>query len=70
MCVSSYNVYLQQVQGIFIGNHCVVAAGSVVTKDIPSYSVVAGNPARVIKKYDSKTKKWEKVSKPVGEVLL
>lgn len=32
-----------------IGNHVIIGAGSVVVKDIPSYSVVAGNPARVIK---------------------
>ncbi len=33
--------------GITIGEHAVVGAGSVVTKDVPPYSVVAGNPARV-----------------------
>ena len=31
-----------------IGKHCVIGAGSVVTKDIPDYSVAVGNPARVI----------------------
>lgn len=35
--------------GIHIGQGAVVAAGSVVTKDVPAWSVVAGNPARVIK---------------------
>ena len=35
--------------GVTIGNGAVVAANSVVTKDVPAYSVVAGNPARVIK---------------------
>lgn len=35
--------------GINIGNECIVGAGSVVTKDVPPNSVVAGNPARVIK---------------------
>lgn len=47
--------------GIFIGKHCVVAAGSIVTRDVPSNCVVAGNPARVIKKYNPKTGEWEKV---------
>lgn len=35
--------------GVTIGAHSVVAAGSVVTKDVPEYSVVAGVPAKVIK---------------------
>lgn len=35
--------------GITIGNNCIVGAGSVVTKDIPDNSVVAGVPAKVIK---------------------
>ncbi len=35
--------------GVTIGNECIVAAGSVVTKDVPSGTMVAGNPARVIK---------------------
>ena len=34
---------------ITIGNHVIVAAGSVVTKDVPSNCIVAGNPAKVIK---------------------
>ncbi len=35
--------------GITIGNEVIVGAGSVVTKDVPSNSIVAGNPARVIR---------------------
>lgn len=35
--------------GVKIGDHCVVAAGAVVTKDVPSNSIVAGNPAKVQK---------------------
>jgi acetyltransferase-like isoleucine patch superfamily enzyme len=46
--------------GVTIGKHCVVAAGSVVTKDIPAYSVAVGNPARVLKKYNIGTSTWEK----------
>lgn len=35
--------------GVTIGEHCVVAAGAVVTKDVPPHSLVAGVPAKVIK---------------------
>ena len=37
------------VSGVTIGRGCLVAAGSVVTKDVPDYTVVGGVPARVIK---------------------
>ena len=36
--------------GITIGEFAVVGAGSVVTRDVPEYTVVAGNPARLLKK--------------------
>ena len=35
--------------GITVGEYAIVGAGSVVTKDVPPYSVVAGNPAKVLK---------------------
>lgn len=35
--------------GVTIGEGAVVAAGAIVTKDVPPYSIVAGNPAKVIK---------------------
>lgn len=46
--------------GVHIGRHSIVAARAVVTKDVPPYCIVAGNPAHIIKEYDFKTKKWEK----------
>lgn len=49
------------VAGVTIGKHTIVAAGSIVTKNVPPYSVVVGNPARVIKQYNHQTKIWEKV---------
>ncbi|MGP5315559.1 acyltransferase [Psychrobacter faecalis] len=39
--------------GVNIGNYCVVAAGSVVNKDIPDYTVVAGVPAKQVKTLES-----------------
>jgi len=36
-------------KGIHIGKGAIVGAGAVVTKDVPSYAIVAGNPAKVIK---------------------
>ena len=44
--------------GVSIGKHCVVAGGAVVTKSIPAYSVVVGNPARVVKYYDFEKEQW------------
>jgi acetyltransferase-like isoleucine patch superfamily enzyme len=44
-----------------IGKHSVVGANAVVTKDIPPYSVAAGVPAKVIKRYNPATGQWEKV---------
>lgn len=35
--------------GVNIGNNTVIAANTVVTKDVPSYSVIAGNPGKIIK---------------------
>ena len=49
------------VPGVTVGKHSIVAAGSVVTKNIPPYSVVAGNPARILKQYDFETKTWQKL---------
>ncbi|PRP80130.1 Maltose O-acetyltransferase [Planoprotostelium fungivorum] len=43
--------------GVKIGDGVTVGAGSVVTKDVPSYVVVAGNPAKVIKKLDAAERK-------------
>mgnify|MGYP004475547405 FL=1 len=47
--------------GVQIGEKCVIGAGSIVTKSIPDFSIAVGNPAKVIKKYNFKTHKWEKI---------
>lgn len=46
--------------GVTVGKHAVVAAGSVVTKNVPPYSVVGGSPAKILKQYNSVSKVWEK----------
>lgn len=43
-------------EGVRIGKGSVIAAGAIVTQDVPEYSVVVGAPGRVIKKVDDKTK--------------
>lgn len=35
--------------GVTIGDHCIVGSGSVVTKDMPANSIIAGNPARILR---------------------
>jgi len=46
--------------GLHIGNHSIIGAGSVVTKDVPPHSIVAGNPAKVIKS-NINTEKWGRI---------
>jgi acetyltransferase-like isoleucine patch superfamily enzyme len=48
--------------GVRIGKASIIGANSVVTKDIPDYCIAAGNPAKVIKRYNFNTGRWEKVS--------
>lgn len=49
------------VLGVKIGKHCIIGANSVVTNDIPDFSVAVGVPAKVIKKYDIALKQWVRV---------
>lgn len=48
--------------GVQIGKNCVIGANAVVTKDIPDYCIVAGVPAKIIKRYCSSTGLWKKTS--------
>lgn len=41
-----------------IGKNCVIAANSMVTRSIPDYSVVFGNPAKIIKQFDPVNQTW------------
>jgi acetyltransferase-like isoleucine patch superfamily enzyme len=47
--------------GVMIGKYSIIAAGSVVTKDMPPYSMAAGNPAKLVKRFNHESKEWEKV---------
>ena len=47
--------------GVWIGKNAVIGAGSVVTKDVAPYTVVVGNPARPVKRFNFNTNAWEKI---------
>ena len=47
--------------GVTIGEGSIIGALSVVTKDIPPFSIAVGSPAKVIKIYNFETEKWENV---------
>lgn len=47
--------------GVAIGDHSIIGANSVVTRDIPPYMIAVGAPAKVIKTWNSDRKCWENV---------
>jgi lipopolysaccharide O-acetyltransferase len=49
--------------GSSLGEHCVVGAGSVVTRSFPAYSMIAGCPATLIKRFDLEAKRWRSVGR-------
>ena len=48
--------------GASIGRHCVIGANAVVTKDIPDFCVAVGAPARIVKRYNPVSGRWEKTA--------
>jgi acetyltransferase-like isoleucine patch superfamily enzyme len=48
-------------KGVVIGEGAIIGANSVVTKDIPAFSIAVGAPAIVIKKYCFENNKWKSV---------
>lgn len=55
--IGTHTVILPNVR---IGRGCVIGAGSVVTQDVPDYSVAAGSPARVISTFDPGERAWKR----------
>lgn len=58
-CFIGFGVVIQA--GTILGKQCIVGANSVVKGYFPDNCVIAGVPARIIKKYDDNTKTWRKV---------
>jgi acetyltransferase-like isoleucine patch superfamily enzyme len=54
--------------GVHIGKHSTIGANSVVTGDISDFSVAVGIPARIVKRYNPVSQKWEK-TKPDGSFI-
>jgi acetyltransferase-like isoleucine patch superfamily enzyme len=49
-------------QGVTVGENAYVAAGAVVTKDVAARTIVAGNPARPVRRWDTDARDWLRVS--------
>jgi len=55
--------FVSVLPGVTIGKGAIIGSNSVVTKDIPANTIAVGSPAKVIKKYNFETKKWERIKK-------
>lgn len=53
--------FVSVLQGVTIGRGTIVGANSVVSKNLPPYTIAVGAPAKVIKKYNFDNRKWERV---------
>lgn len=48
--------------GTYLGRHCIVGALSVCSGNYPEYSVITGSPAKIIKRYNFNSNRWEKTN--------
>ncbi|KIL47540.1 2,3,4,5-tetrahydropyridine-2,6-dicarboxylate N-acetyltransferase [Jeotgalibacillus campisalis] len=55
-------------EGVTVGKGAVVAAGAIVIEDVPPYTVVAGTPAKVLKKIDEKTKSKTEIKQELRQL--
>ena len=55
--------FVSVMPGVKIGKGAIIGSNSVVTKNIPANTIAVGSPAKVIKIYDFKTKKWKTAKK-------
>lgn len=53
--------FVSVLQGVEIGKGAIIGSMSVVTNDIPAYTIAVGSPAKVIKQYNFESLQWEKV---------
>jgi len=54
--------------GVTVGEHSIIGAGSVVTKDVPPFCIVAGNPARILRKINKEKNNESAISQSQGTV--
>lgn len=58
-CWIGYGVAIVCEEGeLVIGRHSIIGVNSVVTRSVPPYSIVSGNPGLVVKQYDPASRKW------------
>ncbi|MGB0879638.1 MAG: acyltransferase [Polaribacter sp.] len=59
-CFIGFGTVIQA--GTILGKQCIVGSNSVVQGVFPDYSVIVGTPARIVKRYNFETKKWERTN--------
>ena len=47
--ISGRGSHVVVVDGVTVGSHTILAAGAVVTRDVPDYAIVGGNPAKILR---------------------